>query len=297
MTIQFQKAERTQRKFKIGLQGPSGSGKTLGALALAQQLVGPAGRIALADTEGGSASLYADRFNFDTIGMQPPYLSSSYKAVMKAAADAGYDILIIDSLSHQWAGEGGILSRKEAADARGGNSFTNWARFTPEQEEFKAAIVNAPIHIIGTLRTKQDYVLEAGSGGKQTPKKVGMAAIQREGMEYELDVNFELQMDHKAIASKDRFDLFPTTEMVDMLDGTVGTRLRAWMASGKAVPEPTKEPIATADQYEALRALAVNEEESKAIEKRIAKGMTVKQADKAIANMQSRKPAEIGAIA
>jgi hypothetical protein len=295
MTIQFQKAERTQRKFKLGLQGPSGSGKTLGALALATQIVGPGGRIALADTEGDSASLYADRFKFDKVALEPPYLSSKYKEVMKAAADAEYDILIIDSLSHQWAGEGGILSRKEAADARGGSSFTNWARFTPEQEEFKAAIVNAPIHIIGTLRTKQDYVLEQDARGKAMPKKVGMAAVQREGMEYELDVNFEIQMDHKAIASKDRFDLFPTTELVDLLDGTVGKRLRDWMAGGKVVviPEPTKESVASPDQLSALRALALTDEEAKQIEKRIAKGMTLKQADTAIANMQSRKPVEI----
>ena len=96
----------------------------------------------------------------------------------------------------RWVEYGGILSRKEAVDARGGNSFTNWGPFTKEHEAFKAALLALPVHVIATLRTKQDYVMETDSRGKQMPKKVGLAAIQREGMEYELSIMFELQMDH-----------------------------------------------------------------------------------------------------
>lgn len=256
MTIQFQKAERSQVKLKIGIQGPSGSGKTLGALSIATQIA-PNGKIALADTENGSASLYSDRFNFDTISITPPYVTTKYLDVMRAAAEAGYDVLILDSLSHQWAGEGGILARKEQTDARGGNSFTNWAKFTPEHESFKAAILNSPIHIIGTLRAKQEYVVEENGKGKAAPKKMGMAAIQREGMEYELDINFEVQMDHKAITSKDRTGLFPNNVMIDLTDGSVGKKLSDWLKGAKA-PEP-----ATPEQIATILSFAKDEDEEK----------------------------------
>lgn len=231
----FQKASREAAKLKIGIQGPSGSGKSLGALALAKAL-SPDGRFAVLDTENGSASLYADRFDFDTLTLDPPYTSRRYIDAIHEAEEAGYHVLVIDSLSHQWAGEGGILSRKEQVDARGGNHFSNWAPFTKEHEEFKAAINNAGIHLIATLRTKQDYVLEEGKNGKQTPKKVGTAPIQREGMEYELSLVFELQMDHKAAASKDRTSLFDD-KLSDLTDGKVAKALTNWLAGG-VTPTP-----------------------------------------------------------
>lgn len=283
----FQRAERSQRKVKLGLQGPSGSGKTLGALALATQIVGPNGRIALADTEAGSASLYASQYTFDTVGITPPYLSKKYEDAIADAVSEGYDLIIIDSLSHQWAGEGGILARKEALDLRGGNHFTNWAKFTPEQEKFKATIVNAPIHIIGTLRTKQDYVLEERSG-KSTPKKVGLAAIQREGMEYELDINFEIQMDHKAVASKDRTFLFANTEMLDLLDGSVGKRISEWMAGAKPIVP------ATEDQIIALLDLAKDDTERTSLKTRV-KGISETTARQWIEKMEQRPRTKVTA--
>lgn len=249
MTVQFQKAERSQVRLKLGIQGPSGSGKTDGALALARQIVGPAGRVALADTENGSASLYSDRYSFDTVNIGPPYLSSKYHEVIDAAVDAGYDALVIDSISHQWDGDGGILARKEAADARGGNQWTNWRPFTKEYNEFVGKILSAPIHIIVTMRSKQDYVLEANDRGKQTPKKVGMKAIQREGAEYELTVNFDVQMDHRAKASKDRTDLFGD-QLWDLRDPKTGKLLTDWLKAAKPIE------LATPEQRAKLQALA-----------------------------------------
>jgi len=250
MTMTFRKAERSAVWLKIGAQGPSGSGKTLGALALARALAAGVGngRVALVDTENASASLYADRFDFDTLNLEPPYTSARYLEALRLAVEAGYGAVVVDSLSHQWAGDGGILARKEAVDARGGNSFTNWGPFTKEHEAFKAALLALPVHVIATLRTKQDYVMEADSRGKQMPKKVGLAAIQREGMEYELSIMFELQMDHRAATSKDRTGLF-AGELVDLTDAATGKRLRAWLASGKplattttAAPAPNAAP-------------------------------------------------------
>lgn len=202
----FKKAERKQVKLKIALTGPSGSGKTMSALLLA---MGIGKKIAVIDTENGSASLYADRFDFDTIVLKSPYTVAKYLEAMNAASAAGFDVLIIDQISHAWAGEGGLLAKKEALDSRGGsNSYTNWGGITKEHEQFKSAILNYEGHLICTMRSKQDYVLEQNEKGKSVPKKVGMAPIQREGMEYEFTTVFDLAMDHYAQSSKDRTSLF-----------------------------------------------------------------------------------------
>lgn len=249
MTVQFQKAERTQARLKLGIQGPSGSGKTDGSLAIATILAGVGGKIALADTENKSASLYSDRYSFDTVGIVPPYLSSKYEEVIDAAVAADYAVLVIDSISHQWDGDGGILARKESVDVRGGNQWTNWRPFTKEYNQFIGKILSAPIHIIVTMRSKQDYVLEANDKGKQTPRKVGMKAIQREGAEYELTVNFDVQMDHRAKASKDRTDLFGE-HLWDLRDPKTGKMLVDWLSNAKPVA------LATQDHRNKLQILA-----------------------------------------
>lgn len=234
MTVTFQRATRHATKIKLGIQGPSGSGKTLGALALATAL---SNKVALIDTENGSASLYGDRFTFDTLNLTPPYTSARYIEAITAAVEAGYEVIVLDSISHQWVGEGGILARKEELDARGGNSYTNWAKFTKEHESFKAAILNAPVHIVATVRAKQDYVVEQNDKGKSAPRKIGMAPVQREGMEYEFSIVFELQMDHRAMVSKDRTGLFESGVSIDLTKPDVVKRLSGWLASGAAVPE------------------------------------------------------------
>ncbi len=230
MSNVFSPATRKAVKLKIAIQGPSGSGKTLGALALAQGLAS-GGKIAVIDTENGSASLYADRYSFDTLDLRPPYTSARYLDAITAAAEAGYTVVVIDSLSHEWVGEGSILSRKEGDDARpGANSYTNWAKYTKEHEGFKAGILAAPIHVIATMRAKQDYILETNEKGKQQPRKIGLAPIQREGMEYEFTTVWEVQMTHRATTSKDRTGLFGD-EPVDLLSPALPKRLLEWLGS------------------------------------------------------------------
>jgi hypothetical protein len=228
MTTLFKKAERTQAKLKIALTGPSGSGKTYSALALAS---GIGKKIAVIDTENASASLYADRFEFDTVTLTPPYTIQKYVEAMKAAEDSGYDVLIIDSLSHAWAGDGGLLAKKESLDARGGNSFTNWGGISKEHEQFKGKLLNCGLHLICTMRSKQDYVLEENEKGKKTPRKVGLAPIQRDGMEYEFTTVFDVAMDHHAQASKDRTGLFDG--LTFKIGYETGSNLIQWLTSGK----------------------------------------------------------------
>ncbi len=160
---------------------------------------------------------------------------------MNDAIEEGYSVLVIDSLSHQWNGDGGILSRKEEADKKpGSNSYTNWAAFTKEHTAFVGKVLQLPIHVIATLRSKQDYILETNERGKQQPLKVGMAPVQREGLEYEFSTVFDVQMDHRALASKDRTGLFGD-EGVDLVKPATGKRLLAWLATGAAVPETAPE--------------------------------------------------------
>lgn len=237
---QIRKAEKRKVKLKLGISGPSGSGKTMGALALAKNLW-PDAKVCVVDTENESASLYADEFNFDTIPLSAPYSSDRYQACINAAVSAGYEVLILDSITQQWDGDGGILRRKEELDQRpGANSYTNWSKFTPEHTQFIEAIKQAPIHIIATMRSKQDYILEQNDKGKAKPVKMGMAPIQREGFDYEFSIVFDVQMDHKAVTTKNRTGLFGN-KPIDLAKPDTAKAIREWLEAGKdALPEPAQ---------------------------------------------------------
>lgn len=247
--VAFKKAERKQVKLKIAISGPSGSGKTFSSLEMSK---GIGKRIALVDTENKSASLYSDRFDFDTLEIDPPYTTDKYLKAIKAAVDAGYDVLIIDSLSHAWAGEGGLLAKKGALDARGGNNYTNWAPITIEQEALMSAIQNANIHLIVTLRSKQEYVLEVNDKGKQAPRKVGLAPIQRDGTEYLFTTVFDCAMDHHASVSKDRTSLFDG-KLFKITQDT-GKLFMDWLASGKPMTPAESAPATQPEQKPAPEA-------------------------------------------
>lgn len=225
----FKKAERKKVWVKCAITGPSGSGKTMGALLLAR---GMGENIALIDTENGSGSLYADITDYDVQEISPPYTVQKYVAAIQEAVAAGYDVLIIDSLTHAWAGEGGLLQQKEAADTRGGNQFANWAPITKQHEAFKAAILNSGIHVICTMRSKQEYAQVEKEGGRGTSiKKLGAAPIQREGMDYEFTVVFDVTVDHYAAVTKDRTGLFDG--MNQKLTADHGKQIMEWRESGK----------------------------------------------------------------
>lgn len=257
----FKRAERKRVKLKIAITGPSGAGKTFSALELASGL---GQKIALIDTENDSASLYSDRFEFDSLVIDPPYTIPKYMEAIKAAEQAGYDALVIDSISHAWAGDGGLLSKKEAMDARGGNNFANWGTITKEQEAFKAMLLNANVHMVCTMRSKQEYA-QVGEGGKLKVQKLGLAPIQRDGMEYEFTTVFDVAMDHKAAVSKDRTGLFEGR--IETITKKVGEELMTWLSGATAeartpvaaaIPEPTKvsSPVITEAQRRRLYAIA-----------------------------------------
>lgn len=234
----FKKATKKSAKAKIALTGPSGSGKTLSALLLAKGL---GGKCCVIDTENGSASLYTnhrllDGFEYDVAEISPPYDVKKYLALIEAAHKAGYETMIIDSLTHAWAGEGGMLQKKEALDSRGGNSFSNWGAITKEYEKLKSYLLHSKVHVITTMRSKQEYILENNDKGKQAPKKVGLAPIMRDGMEYEFTVVFDIGMDHQFMASKDRTDLFDG--VVATITEDTGAQIKQWLSSESEPPPP-----------------------------------------------------------
>ena len=201
MKFQFQKASKSQLRARVSMAGPAGSGKTYSALTFARTLVGQEGRIALIDTERGSASLYADRHQFDVLDFPPPYDPRHLVEAINAAAAAGYDALVIDSLSHFWSAEGGLL---DIVDAAGGSFQKGWKSGTPIQNRMVDALLAFPGHVITTMRSKTEYVIEKGANGKEAPRKVGMAPVQRDGIEYEFTLAFDVDHEHNLHVSKSR---------------------------------------------------------------------------------------------
>ena len=225
----IRKAERRKAKLRLAICGVSGSGKTYSALKIAK---GIGGRVCIIDTENGSADLYSNEFEYDVIDLCAPYTLSRYIEAIKAAEDEGFDVIIIDSLSHAWAGEGGALDmqEKEVEKQRVKNSYTAWAKVTKDHNALINAILGSKCHIIGTMRSKQAYEI-VNDAGKSKPVKLGLAPIQREGMEYEFTVVFDIGRNHYAISSKDRTNIFGESEFIPGEND--GVKLLSWLNTGR----------------------------------------------------------------
>jgi hypothetical protein len=211
---------------------------------------GMGGRVALIDTEHGSGDLYAHLFDYDILRLEPPYSPARYIEALEAAAAAGYASVILDSLSHAWSGEGGVLDMKDAAakTSRSGNDFAAWRNVTPQHNKLVDALLSCPIHLIATMRTKTAYEIVENDSGKKTPTKIGLAPVQRDGMEYEFTVVLDLSVEgHIATSSKDRTGLFDGQNI--MLTEKVGQNLKTWLEAGVDAPPP--EPKVS--NYEAYR--------------------------------------------
>jgi AAA domain len=245
----FKPAKRQNVFLKLALVGPSGSGKTMSALKLAKGLIkdlpprtekhedgSTKARIALVDTENDSASYYEKLVNFDSVCMNPPFTTEKYLKAIKDASEAGYDVLILDSISHAWTAEGGLLEQKESLDMGGGsrNTYTNWKPITKKHQAFISGILQSKIHLIATMRAKSSYVIEE-KNGKQVPVKVGLEPIQRDGMEFEFGVVFDIDQEHMATASKDRTSLFDGKNF--RINESTGEELNKWLKNDKSLTE------------------------------------------------------------
>ena len=232
----FKRATKSTAKLRLGLVGPSGSGKTMTALRIA---AGLGGRVAVVDTERGSASLYAGErgLAFDVIELDT-YGVERFIEAIRAAVDGGYATLVIDSLSHAWAGKGGILEFVDTQGKRnqGGGNFSAWRDATPRHNSLVDAILGAPLHIICTLRSKVEYVVER-IDGRNTVRKIGLQPVQRDGLEYEFTVVGDVTQDHDLVVTKTRA-AFLKDAVIREAGEDLGRQLAEWLNSGEQRIEP-----------------------------------------------------------
>jgi hypothetical protein len=237
--MQLQKATRKQVKLRLNLSAPSGAGKTYSALLLAKGLVGDWSKIAVIDTENGSASLYEHLGAFNVIDLRPPFSPERYIQAVDTCLEGGMECIIIDSSSHEWSGPGGCLEMNDKlANAKyKGNTWSAWNETTPKHDAFVNKVLQADCHIITCTRSKMETVMT----DDKKVKKVGMKDIQREGWEYELTVSLGIDRDtHMAIASKDRTELFEGKTPFVITEAT-GKIIKEWCARGVKSAEEKKE--------------------------------------------------------
>ena len=222
--MQLQKSQRSKAKIKMALQGPSGSGKTMSALLLAQGLTnGDMSKVAVIDTENGSANLYAHLGGYSVLNLEIPHSPERYIQAIDICVNAGIEVIILDSTSHCWD----FLIDYHASLP--GNSFINWSKITPMQKAFVDKILNCNAHVIATMRVKQDYVISE-KNGKMVPEKVGLKAIQRDEISYEFTIVFDIDSKHFAVASKDRTLLFEGKPQF-LINTHTGKKILEWCNS------------------------------------------------------------------
>lgn len=221
----FKKATKKKQKLRLLLEAAAGAGKTYSALLIAKGL---GHKIAVIDTEKGSASLYDKLVDFDVCELNPPYSPNNYIQAINEAEKAGYDVLIIDSISHEWSGKGGCLEMQQKLGGR----FQDWAQVTPQHTKFIEAILQSNMHIVATARTKSDWAMDVNERGKIAPTKVGLKTEQRDGLDFEFTTVFRLNQNHIASASKDRTGLFE--DWSEVITENVGKQLSDWLEDGES---------------------------------------------------------------
>lgn len=245
--MKLRPSERKLAKIKMALQGSAGSGKTYSSLLIAKGLTNDdLSKVAIIDTENGSADLYAHLGNYNVLSLQPPFTPEKYVQAIEVCEKAGMECIIIDSISHCWEYLLDFHSKMA------GNSFTNWAKIKPLEKVFLNKILQSSTHIIATMRTKQDYVLQQ-KDGKYVPEKVGLKSISRDGTDYEFTLVFDVDIKHFATSSKDRTGLFMGKPEF-IINASTGKKISEWCNNGTSLDE-VRELITACNDIEALRQL------------------------------------------
>ena len=231
--MKLRQSQRKQAKIKMALQGSAGSGKTYSSLLLAKGLLnGNLSQVAIIDTENGSADLYAHLGDYNVVSLKPPYTPQQYVEAIELCEKEGMQVIILDSISHCWD----YLLDYHSSLA--GNSFTNWAKIKPLEKLFMDKILQCNAHIIATMRTKQDYVLNQ-KDGKFIPEKVGLKSVQRDGLDYEFTLVFDVDIKHFALSSKDRTGLFMGKPEFIISEDT-GKTILEWCNQGQSESVPDR---------------------------------------------------------
>lgn len=240
----FHKATKTKSKLRLALFGPSGAGKTFTALQIA---TGIGGSIALIDTEYGSASKYADRFEFDTAEAHNPSIDTLIEIISGAST---YSVLVIDSLTHPW--QELLMEIDQLAKSKyKGNTWSAWSDGTPKQKRLVRAILSFPGHIIATMRAKTEWTTVAGNNGSRRPQRVGLAPEQGKGIEYEFDMLMEITTDHVVQVIKDRSGRFQDT-IIEKPGSQFGSEIHSWLSEGADPPPPSTAQSAAQKQQNEL---------------------------------------------
>lgn len=241
MGFVVKKAVREKIYTKIALMAPSGGGKTYGALRLATGMVqeieketGKKAKILMGNTEQKRGYYYADEFSYDIVDIEAPHNPEKYVELINFAVDNGYDVLIIDSSSHEWEGKGGCLDLQNQA----GGNYQAWSKVTPRHQKFIDAIAESPIHIIATMRGKDQYeTTKDEKTGKMSVQKLGVGAKQRDGFEYEFTCTFLIdQKTNTSEIQKDNTHIFEN-QGATILTEKHGAQIIQWANSGRE-PEP-----------------------------------------------------------
>lgn len=247
MALQITRARRSKAYLKLGMSAPSGGGKTLGALLIAFGLLKEKypnmsdadlwAKIVIIDSENRSGELYVGSEianikigEYNAISLSAPFEADKYTDAVNLAVESGMEVAIIDSTTHLWSGQGGLLEQQNSAAKRSGNSYTAWRDITPQHNHFIDVMLQSPIHIIATMRAKQEYVQEKNENGKTTVRKLGMEPEQRKGMEFEFTIFFEIDSEHNAFGSKDRTSLFD--QKTFKITPKIGKEIMQWLESG-----------------------------------------------------------------
>lgn len=246
--ITFQKATKANLKARLAIDGPTGSGKTFTSLEVGCYLAAKATldagmeampakrRVVFIDSERGSGTTYSDEFDYDYYRFEPPYEPARLIEVLKAAEEQGYGVVIIDSLSHFWEGEGGTLDIADAAAERArGNSFAGWKVATPALRHLVDTILGLDCHVITTMRSKMEYVLETNDKGKQVPRKVGLAPVMRQGIDYEFTVVVDMDLEHRMVVSKSRCKVLADQVIQPNRAKDMAATFLKWLEAGEPV--------------------------------------------------------------
>jgi len=251
MAIELKKAQRSKAYLKLGMSAPSGGGKTLGALLIAYGLMKEKypnesdefrwGKIAIVDTENGSGELYVGSEvagtkigSYNAITLTEPFVVEKYTQAIEVCHEAGMEVCILDSTTHMWSGPGGLLEKQSNVTKKTGNSYTAWRDVTPEYKRFVDTMLQTPIHIIATARSKQEYMVDKDSNGKATVRKIGLEPEQRKGFEFEFTTFIEIDADHTAFGSKDRTGLLDGQYF--KITPKIGQELMRWLEGGTENP-------------------------------------------------------------
>lgn len=235
-----EKATRERIAVKIALMSPSGGGKSYSALRLATGMVnemkktntlnGTNSKILFANTEGPRGRYYADEFNYDIVDLEPPYNPELFIDLINYAVDEKYSVLIIDSSSAEWEGRGGCLELQQQA----GGKYQDWKFVSPRHEKFIDTLAYSPIHVIATMKGKDQYEVEKDDRGRVSVKKLGVGAAQRNGFEFYFTTTFNIDRDsHMAKCEKDNTHIFEKSGAT-ILDESYGEKIIQWANSGES---------------------------------------------------------------